>query len=142
MILRSDSGSVAVVCQWAIIFIAVLMISGADLAFIMDTLPKIVLTDSPLNPKDGFRKKQLRLCPPLFHGILCRQRAWTPLSLKGKRSLSPDTDTDLAVSSSQTRVPPPQHQEIHLPMATFEIDPFPWLPWGHQIIDGGVTRLP
>uniref|UniRef100_A0ACD5Y5U5 Uncharacterized protein n=1 Tax=Avena sativa TaxID=4498 RepID=A0ACD5Y5U5_AVESA len=27
-------------------------------------------------------------------------------------------------------------------MAVFEVDPTPWLPWGHQIIDGGGTRLP
>jgi hypothetical protein len=29
-------------------------------------------------------------------------------------------------------------------MAVFEVDPAPWLPWGHQIIDGGGgdTRLP
>jgi hypothetical protein len=27
-------------------------------------------------------------------------------------------------------------------MANFEVDPAPWLPPGHQIIDGGPTRLP
>ncbi|KAM0895253.1 hypothetical protein ACQ4PT_023971 [Festuca glaucescens] len=27
-------------------------------------------------------------------------------------------------------------------MAVFEVDPLPWLPWGHQVIDGGPTRLP
>ncbi|KAK1668231.1 hypothetical protein QYE76_056390 [Lolium multiflorum] len=27
-------------------------------------------------------------------------------------------------------------------MAAFEVDPVPWLPWGHQVIDGGPTRLP
>jgi hypothetical protein len=27
-------------------------------------------------------------------------------------------------------------------MAVFEVDPTPWLPWGHQVIDGGGTRLP
>ncbi|CAM0956790.1 unnamed protein product [Alopecurus aequalis] len=27
-------------------------------------------------------------------------------------------------------------------MANFELDPLPWVPWGHQIIDGGPTRLP
>ncbi|KAM0854125.1 hypothetical protein ACQ4PT_050627 [Festuca glaucescens] len=27
-------------------------------------------------------------------------------------------------------------------MANFEVDPAPWLPHGHQIIDGGPTRLP
>jgi hypothetical protein len=27
-------------------------------------------------------------------------------------------------------------------MAVFEVDPVPWLPWGHQVIDGGPTRLP
>jgi hypothetical protein len=25
------------------------------------------------------------------------------------------------------------------PMANFEVDPLPWLSWGHQIIDGGPT---
>jgi hypothetical protein len=27
-------------------------------------------------------------------------------------------------------------------MAVFELDPTPWLPWGHQVIDGGGIRLP
>jgi hypothetical protein len=27
-------------------------------------------------------------------------------------------------------------------MAVFELDPTPWLPWGHQVIDDGDTRLP
>jgi hypothetical protein len=27
-------------------------------------------------------------------------------------------------------------------MAVFELDPTPWLPWGHELIDGGPTRLP
>ncbi|KAM0900535.1 hypothetical protein ACQ4PT_020580 [Festuca glaucescens] len=27
-------------------------------------------------------------------------------------------------------------------MANFEVDPKPWLPWGHQVIYGGPTRLP
>jgi hypothetical protein len=27
-------------------------------------------------------------------------------------------------------------------MANFEVDPLPWLPWGHHVIDGGPTRLP
>jgi hypothetical protein len=27
-------------------------------------------------------------------------------------------------------------------MAVFEVDPTPWLPKGHQVIDGGPTRLP
>jgi hypothetical protein len=27
-------------------------------------------------------------------------------------------------------------------MAVFEVDPTPWLPWGHHVIDGGDTRLP
>jgi hypothetical protein len=26
-------------------------------------------------------------------------------------------------------------------MANFELDPTPWLPWGHDIIGGGPTRL-
>jgi hypothetical protein len=37
---------------------------------------------------------------------------------------------------------PPRDQELPSAMAAFEVDPFPWLPWGHQIIDGGATRLP
>jgi hypothetical protein len=27
-------------------------------------------------------------------------------------------------------------------MAVLEVDPTPWLPWGHELIDGGPTRLP
>jgi hypothetical protein len=83
MILHSDSRNAVAAWQWAIMFRVVPMISGADLAFITGTLPKIVLSDSPLNQKDGFQKRQFQIFPPLFHGILCRQRVWTPLSLKG-----------------------------------------------------------
>jgi hypothetical protein len=47
-------------------------------------------------------------------------------------------------------VPPPPPLETPPPppapdpesMANFELDPTPWLPWGHHIIDGGPTRLP
>jgi hypothetical protein len=32
--------------------------------------------------------------------------------------------------------------ELENTMANFKVDPLPWLPWGHHIIDGGPTRLP
>jgi hypothetical protein len=43
--------------------------------------------------------------------------------------------------------PPPPEPELDplhqsSSMAVFELDPNPWLPWGHQVIDGGGTRLP
>jgi hypothetical protein len=40
--------------------------------------------------------------------------------------------------------PEPELDPLHQPssMAVFELDPTPWLPWGHQVIDGGGTRLP
>ena len=39
---------------------------------------------------------------------------------------------------------PPAEPEVPASgdMANYELDPVPWLPWGHQIIDGGPTRLP
>ncbi|KAM0910334.1 hypothetical protein ACQ4PT_014228 [Festuca glaucescens] len=52
-------------------------------------------------------------------------------------------------SPRSTSPPPPQLEPTHcdaedslLTMASFEVDPLPWLPWGHQVIDGGPTRLP
>jgi hypothetical protein len=40
--------------------------------------------------------------------------------------------------------PPPETDSSSAPdaMAVFELDPTPWLPWGHQVIDGGNARLP
>jgi hypothetical protein len=58
-----------------------------------------------------------------------------------KQSISP--------SSSNPKPPPdpisfesPAAASIADGMAVFEVDPTPWLPWGHQVIDGGNTRLP
>ncbi|KAM0838927.1 hypothetical protein ACQ4PT_060651 [Festuca glaucescens] len=68
-------------------------------------------------------------------------------------------DIDLAVPTPLQQSPPPMHvQPVPPPpplessppppgpdpsaMANFELDPTPWLPWGHHIIDGGPTRLP
>ncbi|KAK1611422.1 hypothetical protein QYE76_035095 [Lolium multiflorum] len=42
---------------------------------------------------------------------------------------------------TSTAAPPPPASSASA-MAVFEVDPTPWLPWGHQIIDGGPTRLP
>jgi hypothetical protein len=87
-------------------------------------------------------------------------RQWVPKKV-GLRSAR--MDLPLAVSASNTNLsseqlcpggsnrvspppstpPPPQPPEIEPdPMAVFELDPTPWLPWGHQIIDGGDTRRP
>jgi hypothetical protein len=58
-----------------------------------------------------------------------------------KQSISP--------SSSNPKPPPdpissesPAAASIADGMAVFEVEPTPWLPWGHQVIDGGNTRLP
>jgi hypothetical protein len=38
---------------------------------------------------------------------------------------------------------PPTMPLREVPMANFEVNPMPWLSWGHHIIDGGgPTRLP
>jgi hypothetical protein len=87
-------------------------------------------------------------------------RQWVPKKLG---LWSDRMDLPLAVSASNTNIsserpclagsywvspppstpPPPQPPKIEPdPMAVFELDPTPWLPWGHQIIDGGDTRLP
>ncbi|KAM0894957.1 hypothetical protein ACQ4PT_024153 [Festuca glaucescens] len=52
-----------------------------------------------------------------------------PLESKQGPSASPKPPPDLAVPASSEE------------MVVFEVDPLPWLPWGHQIIDGGPTRL-
>jgi hypothetical protein len=57
----------------------------------------------------------------------------------------PDNHFSLPRPSPVTSLPP-YHPECNAsnpkPMANFELDPTPWLPWGHHIIDGGPTRLP
>ncbi|KAM0844073.1 hypothetical protein ACQ4PT_057283 [Festuca glaucescens] len=51
--------------------------------------------------------------------------------------------------STQPPLPPPpcspqtpSPAEVTTPMAVFELDPTPWLPLGHEIIDDSPTRLP
>jgi hypothetical protein len=39
-------------------------------------------------------------------------------------------------------IPIPILPVIESSMANFEVDPLPWLPWGHHFINGGPTRLP
>ncbi|KAM0927092.1 hypothetical protein ACQ4PT_003199 [Festuca glaucescens] len=53
-----------------------------------------------------------------------------PLESKQSPNTNPKPPPDLASPASSEE------------MAVFEVDPLPWLPWGHQIIDGGPTRLP
>ncbi|KAM0881896.1 hypothetical protein ACQ4PT_032653 [Festuca glaucescens] len=64
-------------------------------------------------------------------------------------SSSDDSPKSTLKQSAQATLPPPTCSpqdpppaEENLPMAVFEIDPTPWLPLGHQIIDGGPTCLP
>jgi hypothetical protein len=45
----------------------------------------------------------------------------------------------LLIASFQNPISPPPTEQ---PMANFEVDPTPWLSWGHHAIDGGPTRLP
>ncbi|KAM0852493.1 hypothetical protein ACQ4PT_051714 [Festuca glaucescens] len=64
-------------------------------------------------------------------------------------SSSDDSPKSTLKQSAQAAPPPltcspqaPPPAEENPPMAVFELDPTPWLPLGHQIIDGGPTRLP
>jgi hypothetical protein len=45
----------------------------------------------------------------------------------------------LPIASFQNPISPPPTEQT---MANFEVDPTPWLLWGHHVIDGGPTRLP
>jgi hypothetical protein len=47
-----------------------------------------------------------------------------------------------AVSHSSSKTEDSSASEDSGGMAVFEVDPTPWLPWGHHVIDGGDTRLP
>ncbi|KAK1649061.1 hypothetical protein QYE76_066866 [Lolium multiflorum] len=57
-----------------------------------------------------------------------------------KRTLAPVLDSSSPVSMPSS--PPLPPLSSHPAMVNFEVDPAPWLPHGHQIIDGGLTRLP
>jgi hypothetical protein len=82
-----------------------------------------------------------------------RKKQWVPklvdsTSNKGPESLFTSADSSSPrkqiKSSSQTSfnpTPPPISSSPES-MVVFEVDPLPWLPWGHQVIDGGPTRLP
>jgi hypothetical protein len=52
--------------------------------------------------------------------------------------LSPLSQNESPPLSSQQ---PPPADLLHSAMAVFKLDPTPWLQWGHQVIDGGDTRL-
>jgi hypothetical protein len=56
-------------------------------------------------------------------------------------SPSPLIQTNPATSLPSNPVPPTSPTSS-ASMAVYEVDPIPWLPWGHQVIDGGPTRLP
>jgi hypothetical protein len=49
----------------------------------------------------------------------------------------PDSSPPVSLPSTPPLTPPPCPA-----MTNFEVDPTPWLPHGHQVIDGGPTRLP
>jgi hypothetical protein len=96
-----------------------------------------------------------------FNSLAKKDKRWVPrrkvsgvndkYSVGPNKSLvapSPDLPDIFSPSTSSSPVPspPPYHIEgsVDNPssMANFELDPAPWLPWGHHIIDGGPTRLP
>ncbi|KAM0868987.1 hypothetical protein ACQ4PT_040951 [Festuca glaucescens] len=53
---------------------------------------------------------------------------------------SPLLPPSSALHDSQPSQPP--QTQLNPTMANFELDPTPWIPQGHQIIDGGPNRLP
>jgi hypothetical protein len=60
-------------------------------------------------------------------------------------SFIPPVAVVLPSSSTTPSLPPPSttpNLDSSSSMAVYEVDPTPWLPWGHQVIDGGPTRLP
>jgi hypothetical protein len=70
------------------------------------------------------------------------------VSNAGSHPTTPAPFNSSCMSSSQGSLSPPRenHPSVAAPstptMAVFEVDPTSWLPWGHQIIDGGPMRLP
>jgi hypothetical protein len=85
-----------------------------------------------------------------------KAQIWVPKRINATDSVIPQTNPTL--SSSAGSPPPRPNQSTRttllpppLPsppptgppsMAVFELDPTPWLPLGHQILDGGPARLP
>ncbi|KAM0889518.1 hypothetical protein ACQ4PT_027648 [Festuca glaucescens] len=57
-------------------------------------------------------------------------------------SISASAGPDKGQSPPHCALPPSTSVAPSPPMANFEVDPTPWLPWGHQVIDGGPTILP
>ncbi|KAK1684712.1 hypothetical protein QYE76_045560 [Lolium multiflorum] len=56
---------------------------------------------------------------------------------------SPQESTQFSTPSTSSSYPPISLGGAASPgMAVYELDPMPWLPLGHEIIDGGPTRLP
>jgi hypothetical protein len=60
-----------------------------------------------------------------------------PENLPGERNQGNPSALPIVSFQSSTS-PPPSAQA----MVNFEVEPTPWLPWGHHVIDGGPTRLP
>jgi hypothetical protein len=66
-------------------------------------------------------------------------------------AVSPSIAKEVALSASagldkgqspHCSMPPSTCVITPTPMVNFEVDPTPWVPWGHQAIYGGPTRLP
>jgi hypothetical protein len=116
------------------------MKSAAKNVFIMGKLQKIVITNLPKKLSGGFPNSK---SPESTTRIIL---AWLqPLSV---RLLSPDPpDTSDSLPCAPQVPSPLPYRQVQFAahpraMANFELDPAPWLPWGHHIIDGGPTRLP
>jgi hypothetical protein len=85
-----------------------------------------------------------------------KSHIWVPKKFNAKDSPISQTNPTLSFSAGSTpprpnqsaptsvlSPPSPSHPPTAPPsMAVFELDPTPWLPLGHQILDGGPTRLP
>jgi hypothetical protein len=109
------------------------------IVFYLLVLYLLALPNTPENPFASIYSESLikTTCQHLmllvgFDTLIYRKYYDTPPILVGHQ-------TPPLLSPQSPLVDPLHHLEA---MAVFELDPTPWLPWGHQVIDGGDTRLP
>jgi hypothetical protein len=75
-----------------------------------------------------------------LEAVVQEKRAGSDSIYITKRTPAPVLDSSSPVSLPSSSPLPPSSS--HPAMVNFEVDLAPWLPHGHQIIDGGPTRLP
>ena len=97
------------------------------------------------NCHEWIAKRSSVWVPKTAKDTACLESCAVPLPSLDSTTSSEKTPVEYETAPTSSPPPPPlPSPKLLLPscMANFELDPAPWTPAGHEIIDGGPTRLP